>query len=160
APMSDAMLALHCALAQQAFRSEYAYAQSPAELDALAKLRAVLASKLQSRAPIDPSIIAALASYASLDTLPEADALLGQSWPAPLRAVIDQQIRSPRAVRSVAETIPQFTPVDDAISKRVAQMYGQNPYPRWDKFPPPERQIDIAVHLRAQFPHAPIRFTS
>ena len=117
---------------------------------AVATLREELAQAAASSTDIAPSWIAALASYAALDGLPEADALLLRTWPAPVAALLDQQIETPRAVRRIAAAMASLTPIDDAVSQDVARQYEEMPYPRWDKFPPAPPKAPLAARLRAR----------
>src|SRR6185295_19780874 len=80
---------------------------------------------------VPPAHIATVASYFPLHGLPVADALLTRSWPAPVAAVIDQQIREPHAEADARAAIPRLTPIEDDVSRLVQQQYEQNPYPRW-----------------------------
>jgi SAM-dependent methyltransferase/tetratricopeptide (TPR) repeat protein len=156
-PEDDGTLALHCALARQCFHSDYIHPVSDDERTRVATLREELAQAAASSTDIAPSRIAALASYAALDGLPEADALLRRTWPAPVAALLDQQIETPRAVRRIAAAMASLTPIDDAVSQDVARQYEEMPYPRWDKFPPAPPKVPLAARLRTRFPHAAIR---
>lgn len=150
-------LALHGALARQCFHSDYVHAVSDDERAQVSRLREWLTLAVASDADIAPARIAALASYAALDTLPEADALLKRDWPAPVTALVHQQIETPRTVRRIAAEISSLTPIADAVSQSVARQYEEMPYPRWDKFPPAPPKAPLAARLRARFPHAAIR---
>ena len=77
-----------------------------------------------------PSMLMAVASYGPLHTLPDAEPLAQRPWPAPVEAIVEQQIRVPREVARVAAAIPRLTPIEDEVSQRVARQYEENPYPR------------------------------
>ena len=72
------------------------------------------------------------AAYFPLHDLAGADALLARAWPDPVdRACSTRQMREPREEAALRDTIPQLTPIEDAISRAVRAQYEANPYPRW-----------------------------
>jgi tetratricopeptide (TPR) repeat protein/2-polyprenyl-3-methyl-5-hydroxy-6-metoxy-1,4-benzoquinol methylase len=144
-----AVLSLQCALARYCFQVEYVFAVSNRETGQL--------GALQADAAIAPSTLLALASYIPLHTLPQADALAQRPWPEPVETVIEQQIRVPREVARIAAAIPRLTPIDDAVSQRVARQYEENPFPRWTRLPPTAPgDITVSADLRARFPGVPL----
>jgi SAM-dependent methyltransferase/Tfp pilus assembly protein PilF len=153
----DAMLAFYCALARQCFINEYVYAQTEPEVARFEALRDSLAAALRIHAPVPLLWPVAVAAYASLDTLPERDALLRRDWPAALDAVLTQQLREPATERRLRDAIPRLTPIADRVSIEVQDQYEQNPYPRWVKAAPGARPTDIDVHLRTRFPFSRFR---
>ncbi|MCM0021347.1 MAG: class I SAM-dependent methyltransferase, partial [Tagaea sp.] len=54
------------------------------------------------------------------------------------------------AVRAMAATVPNFTPVIDAAGERVRAMYEANPYPRWLRLRRTEK-IDIRAEVAARY---------
>src|SRR5205085_5421108 len=92
--LNDDTLQLICALARQCFINEYVYAVAGDELAQAERLRDRLVDDGAAAREAHAAIVAA---YFPLHTLPGSDALLARSWTAPLAAVIDQQIRAPRA---------------------------------------------------------------
>jgi Tfp pilus assembly protein PilF/SAM-dependent methyltransferase len=144
-------LAFRCALARQCFINEYVFFQSAEEIAAAEKLRAGLAASLESGETISPSAVAAVASYFPLSSLPR---LVERQWPAPVTALVTQQIAEPAQERKLAAALPAITPMDDAVSQMVRGQYEENPYPRWVKSAPPHIQDTIAGYLRRQFPMA------
>ncbi len=148
-PVQGARLVFACALARQCFINEYVFAASGEEL--------ALCDKLASQPP-SPAALAVLAAYRPLHTLPAAGKLLGQSWPPAMHALLVQQVREVATERDLARTMPQLTPIDDDISRRVREQYEQNPYPRWVKPWPARRPSTIDQFMRLAFPYPAVPF--
>ena len=113
---------LTASLAQQCFINEYIYPISDPETAAIKELSG-----------IDHWLI--LACYQPLHTLPEPSALLNDTWPEPLHAVIQQQVIEPHEEAELAAALPALTSVSDSVSQAVQAMYEESPYPRWVKVP-------------------------
>lgn len=151
APASDETLGLTCTLARQCFINEYVFATAPeedAQIDAL---------KAKPLAEITAAQFAALAMYVPLGTLASAQELLARAWPAPVEAVLTQQVREPAQERELRAAMPRLTPIEDETSERVRQQYEENPYPRWLHAATAQVVVTIDEHLRRQFPTAPFR---
>jgi 2-polyprenyl-3-methyl-5-hydroxy-6-metoxy-1,4-benzoquinol methylase len=144
-PAGPAQLAFAAALAQQCFINEYVFATTPEEDAQLAQLSARAETPLQ---------IAALAMYAPLSALANAQALFARDFPPALAEVITQQLREPSEERALQESMPHFTPIDDDVSQRVRAQYEENPYPRWVHVAGGIEPVAIDLHLRALFPTA------
>ena len=142
-----------CALARQCFTNEYVYATSDVELARAGPLRDVL----NMDGPVKASHIAVVAAYFPLHTLPCADALIAGDWPAPVAAVLAQQIRAPRADALCRAKIPRLTPIEDDVSLKVQDQYEQNPYPRWIALEPPRQYDSVEALMRHELPYAPFR---
>jgi tetratricopeptide (TPR) repeat protein/2-polyprenyl-3-methyl-5-hydroxy-6-metoxy-1,4-benzoquinol methylase len=151
------VLNLQCALARYCFQVEYVFALTDRETGQVRTLQAAIAGALKSDTAVPPSMLMAVASYEPLHTLPDAELLAQRPWPAPVEAIVEQQIRVPRAVARIAAAIPRLTPVEDEVSQRVARQYEENPYPRWTR-PPVVHQDNVVVSadLRERFPAVPI----
>jgi Flp pilus assembly protein TadD/2-polyprenyl-3-methyl-5-hydroxy-6-metoxy-1,4-benzoquinol methylase len=128
---SEAALVFLAALAQQCFINEYVFLPIAEEEAAADALRREISRALESGGKIAARDLLRAASYASLYALPEAGKLLERKWPAPVEAVLTQQVREPLAERKLAGEIPRLTPVSDAVSRAVQEQYEENPYPRW-----------------------------
>jgi SAM-dependent methyltransferase/Tfp pilus assembly protein PilF len=150
-------LALFCALARQCHISEYAFAVTDREADALATLRQRLAEALASGAPVPAHWLAVFAAYSPLHELQQDDALLARSWPTPVDELLTRQVREPRAERELRGTIQQLTPIVDVVSAAVRRQYEDNPYPRWVRAAPVGAPCTIDAWLRERFPDASFR---
>jgi tetratricopeptide (TPR) repeat protein len=139
-------------LARQCFINDYAFDDVAAEHAQAAALRDRLGAALVRGAPVPPLWIAVLAAYQPLAALPGIDALLGGSWPKPVDELLTQQVREPRDEQSLAVAIPQLTPIDDDVSRKVREQYEENPYPRWVKLPADAGRVELEAHLREKFP--------
>lgn len=148
-----------CALARQCFINEYVYAVGDDELAHVRSLRDSVVAATGIGTAVPPAQIAAVASYFPLHALVVADALLTRSWPAPVAAVIDQQIREPHAEADARAAIPRLTPIEDDVSRLVQEQYEQNPYPRWIALEPWRPCESIDTLMQRTQPHAPYRRT-
>jgi 2-polyprenyl-3-methyl-5-hydroxy-6-metoxy-1,4-benzoquinol methylase/tetratricopeptide (TPR) repeat protein len=127
----DEVTDLSCALAQQCFINEYVFAQSEEETRQISQLRDLLLQKLTNGDDVSPRLLAALAAYLPLHSLPAAESLLAAQWPNCVAELLQQQIREPVEEQRDRGAIPALTPIDDETSMRVMQQYDENPYPRW-----------------------------
>ena len=148
----DDALEFHCALARQCFLTEYVYAQTDDEAALLEALRAALTEALRRNDPVPASWLAAFAAYAPLDSLQADSLLLGREWPAPVDAVLQQQVREPAQERVLHATMPRLTPIEQDVSVLVRDQYERNPYPRWVKGAPASRTDTIDRRIRSRFP--------
>ncbi|HML15189.1 MAG TPA: tetratricopeptide repeat protein [Xanthobacteraceae bacterium] len=124
-------LAFCCALARQCFINEYVFACTDEEEEKARGLRDALTAALDAGAPVPPIWPVAVAAYEPLGGISAVDALLGRSWPAPLAALLTQQIAEPREEMRCRREIARLTSVEDEVSRQVQQQYEENPYPRW-----------------------------
>jgi SAM-dependent methyltransferase/Tfp pilus assembly protein PilF len=148
-----------CTLARQCFINEYVYAVGDDELAHARSLRDSVIAATGIGTAVAPAQIAAVASYFPLHGLSVADALLTRSWPAPVAAVVDQQIREPHAEADARAAIPRLTPIEDDVSRLVQEQYEQNPYPRWIALEPWRPCESIDTLMQRTQPHAPYRRT-
>ncbi len=150
----EALLGFACALARQCFINEYVFDLTEEEL---AQARA-LCERLVAKAP-SPLLIAVVASYFPLYEVAGADRLLQVTWPAPIDALLAQQLREPQLERELRDVIPRLTPVDDDVSLKVQQQYEENPYPRWIKIPSSVKGVPLDVFVWREVPVAPFKRT-
>jgi SAM-dependent methyltransferase len=129
--VDDDMVALFCALAQQCFLNEYVFAQSDEETRDANRLRETLSQKISSGSEIAPALLAAVAAYFPLHSLPEAQSLLAAAWPDAVGDLLRQQVREPLEEADDKRAIPALTPITDKVSQHVREQYEENPYPRW-----------------------------
>ena len=94
-----------------------------------------------------------VAAYVPLHTLAFAEKLLERSWPAPVEAVLTQQLREPLQEQRLRADIPRLTGIENPVSRMVQNQYEENPYPRWVR-PVPEAPNTIANFLNSKFPLA------
>jgi SAM-dependent methyltransferase len=146
------MLAFYCAVARQCFIAEYAFLFDEEELARVNVLKDSLVAALRADARIEPIQLAAVAAYLPLQSLEEDERLLARTWPAPIDALLTQQIREPAEERGRRATIPAITPIEDRVSIAVRNQYEEHPYPRWVEAPTLEQPVSIAKHMRGLFP--------
>jgi 2-polyprenyl-3-methyl-5-hydroxy-6-metoxy-1,4-benzoquinol methylase len=151
------MTAFSCALARQCFINEYVFDVAGAEQQALTTLRAIVTDALTVGKPVLAIHLIALSAYVPLHATERAQALASRTWPAAVDALIGQQLREPQEEDRLRATVPQLTPITDAVSVAVQQQYEENPYPRWVSVAPVLPATGIIGYLRAEFPLAPLR---
>lgn len=147
-PPNAAFLTFCCALAKQCFINEYIFATTAAEDAQLERLKSALGRATAAGARFAPMSLAAIAMYQPLHELPDAQALLDQTWPPAVDDVLTQQLREPWQERELRASIPRLTPIEDDVSQRVRQQYEENPYPRWVNCPGGVEPVTIDRYLR------------
>jgi 2-polyprenyl-3-methyl-5-hydroxy-6-metoxy-1,4-benzoquinol methylase/Tfp pilus assembly protein PilF len=153
-----ATLRLACAVARQCFINEYVWLETPAELERCAELTHQLADGLSEGRSIPVLWLAAVASYRPLGEIERIrDALSHDDWPAPVVALLAQQIREPDEEQRLRRTIPQRTAIAPGASEQVRRQYEENPYSRWVFAPSRQTPIGLDDYLRLRFPHAPFQ---
>ena len=131
AQVSDDVAHMFCALAQQCFINEYIFAQTDDETRRASEVRDLVAEKLAAGSEIAPLLIAAVAAYFPLHTIPNAKYLLTLKWPEYIVRLLRQQVSEPLEEMEDRAKIPALTELDDRTSKAVMEQYDENPYPRW-----------------------------
>lgn len=161
AEADDDTLAYYCAVARQCFIAEYAFLHDEDEFARAGALKEKLDAALRADEAVAPIRVAAVAAYLPLHALAERDRLLARApacvWPAPVEALLTQQIREPAEERRLRATIPAITPIEDQVSVEVRNQYEEHPYPRWVEAPTLEQPVSIAKHVRGLFPFADFR---
>ncbi len=154
AEFNPRVLATAAALARQCLLNEYVFDVADADAALLERLTASVTSTLATGDPVSATHVAALAAYAPLASVPGCEALLRQTWPRPVVAVLQQQLREPAEEAALRAAIPRLTTIDDDVSRDVREHYEQNPYPRWVSADTNQTPVALADYLRAEFPAA------
>jgi Flp pilus assembly protein TadD/2-polyprenyl-3-methyl-5-hydroxy-6-metoxy-1,4-benzoquinol methylase len=152
--VAEDVLSFLRALAQQCFINEYVFPETDEERRQVASLGDRLDAALRAGDDVPLHWIPALASYVPIDKLGWADVLVDRAWPAPVAAIVQQQIIEPRAEREIRATLPRLTTVGDRVSRDVRQQYEQNPYPRWITARRGAAPTTVDAHMAGQFPRA------
>ena len=145
--------AFAAALAQQCFINDYVFWADEDELAAAAAARAAVETAVESADWATPMQLLLVAAYVPLHSLANAERLLERSWPAPVEAVLTQQLREPFREFSLRADIARLTGVENPVSRLVQNQYEQNPYPRWVRAAP-ETPGTIGNFLGGKFPFA------
>jgi SAM-dependent methyltransferase len=153
----DPVLSLLCAVARQCHLNEYVFYASDEELVQIDVLRDRFDEKTSAQLPMSSYWLAAIAAYCPLSSLRSANQLAVLAWPAPVIALVNQQILEPATERAYRPLIPQMTPITDSVSQLVQQQYEENPYPRWIKTAATIQLESVGDYLRQLFPNSPIR---
>jgi len=133
------------ALAQQCFINDYVFVAGEDELAAARAAASDMARPIQ---------LLLAAAYMPLHSLSQAESLLTRSWPAPVQAVLTQQLREPLREQRLRADIAQLTTIENPVSRRVQEQYEENPYPRWVR-PAPQTPDTILNFLAGKFPFTP-----
>jgi SAM-dependent methyltransferase len=147
-------IGLVAALAQQCLNNEHVFVAGPAENARVDAIAAGLASETTPSPSVERRV-AICALYAPLIDLPCRDVLARvprESWSAELRPVLASGLHDRLEEKSLAQTIPDFAPVDDDVSRIVRAQYEANPYPRWLQLPEWPR-IDLIASLQSAYAH-------
>jgi SAM-dependent methyltransferase len=149
AQVGEDVVHLYCALAQQCFINEYVFAQTDHESKGAGQLRDLLEEKLAAGSDISPLLLAAVAAYFPLHSVPNAKSLLASKWPDCAVGLLRQQVSEPLEEVEDRHTISALTDIDDLTSKDVMLQYDENPYPRWTINPCKVVAGDMKRHARA-----------
>ncbi len=152
-------------VAMHMHQSEYAFVVSPAERAGIAELEARIARQFHAGGDVPALWIAVLACYQPLTgTFVDDDRLLA-STDRRLAPLLAETLYEARTLEKRAAEIPSLNPITDDASRRVAQQYEENPYPRWHLADVPALQpttlVDYltkglpALSARIVFPHRP-----
>lgn len=154
-PSDIAALPFYAAIARQCFVNEYVFDCHDQEKLAATECRTKLLALLDANAALPPLLLLAVASYFPLHSLRDASRLLAAAEPAPVEAVLRQQIGEPLEEQALRAGIERLTPIDAGISEQVRNQYEQNPYPRWVKVPMQVISMRFNDALRRALPFAP-----
>lgn len=155
-PPPAALLTFAGALARQNFINEYIFRIEKDEKALLDKLSRLL--KQKQDAALAPLWVAVIAGYMPLGEIPPKQLDFSRAWPAPVQAVVGQQIVEPDAIRAHDASIPRITAIEDDVSLAVQHQYEENPYPRWVSVPR-RAAANLRDELKTKFPQADIRGT-
>jgi tetratricopeptide (TPR) repeat protein/SAM-dependent methyltransferase len=150
-------LAFACALARQCFINEYILAETAQERAGVRRLVDVIGKRLQAGGDIPPLWPAVVAAHSPLHAIPEMGTLADRTWPAPLAAVLVQQIAEPREEQEIRASLPALTPIGEGVSRQVQEQYEENPYPSWVTPAPALTAYPAGEYFRMKFPLAPLR---
>ncbi len=131
--VKDDIAELLCTLAIQCFINEFVFTQSEEETREVGALRDALIQNLAARRETPTMLLAAVAAYWPLHSLPNAELLLEMEWPASAAGLVRQQVREPLEEARDRNLISALTTVEDTVSLQVMQQYEENPYPRWTR---------------------------
>ena len=150
-------LSFYSALAQQCFINEYVFALADDELRQAEMLRDAMSEALAAGLPVLPLQVIAVAAYFPLFTLPHSALLADRQWPAPVAALVAQQITEPRQEETLRTAMPRLTPVENQFSRSVRDHYENTPYPRWVRTEVAQNPVTIAEYMNGKFPLASFR---
>jgi len=142
--------AFAAALAQQCFINDYVFAPNEDELAAASAAARAIEQTPDIATPMQLLLVA---SYVPLHSLANAERLLVRSWPAPVEAVLTQQLREPLHEIHLRAEIPRLTGIENPVSRLVQNQYEENPYPRWVRAAP-QTPNSIGNFLSSKFPFA------
>jgi len=150
---AEPVLSFACALAQQCFSNEYAFACTDDELAEVGHLRSLVLSTPGTASAGAPSLVV-LASYVPLGALPGAEQWLDLDWSLSVKAVLTSQVTEPLRERTIRGEIPRLTAIESETSSRVRTQYEENPFPRWLKSAPMVARSSLGEYVRGFVPDA------
>ncbi len=150
-------LGFYSALARQCFINEYVFFHAADEIRQAADLRDALVKALEENTPVPSLWVITVAAYFPLHSLPSPTRLLEMQWPAPVAALMTQQVADPLSVQELRDTMPRLTAVEDGVSQKVRDQYEENPYPRWVRTALVHNPVTMAEYLNRKFPLALFR---
>ncbi len=153
----DDVLQFYCALAQQCFCNEYVYAVTEQEQEHAKRLGDNLAFAVANGDDLSHLRIVAVSAYMPLHGLASSELLLNRIWPAPIAAVLRQQIEEPNAQLALRSSLPNLTTVEDSTSIDVKRQYEENPYPRWMRVGSSFPALPLDVYLAAKYRDVPYK---
>jgi SAM-dependent methyltransferase/tetratricopeptide (TPR) repeat protein len=136
---------LFCALAQQCFLNEYVYALSGQEAAQAQDFRDLLSKQMASGDRISVLLLAAVAAFFPLHSIPDANLLLDREWPSCAMELLRTQVREPFEEVADLAAIQQWTAIEDKTSRIVQEQYEENPYPRWLSIPPSDPVKELSA---------------
>jgi 2-polyprenyl-3-methyl-5-hydroxy-6-metoxy-1,4-benzoquinol methylase len=148
--IDEGLLGFYCTMARQCFINQYVFSMTEVEADQARRLRVSLEKALGAGDLCPAHWPAIVGAYIPLHTLSHHEALLDRSWPASVRALLDQQIEKPAEERRIASTIPVLTSIDGDVSRAVRQQYEESPYPCWVKAGLPGQPIVLSDRPQEQ----------
>lgn len=134
-------------LAIRGFQAEY-IDQAGADENALLEQ---LEERLAATDPSAAALFAVYAAYRPLYRRADHARLAAAVWPAPFADLQRIQLLDPLRERAIAAAIPALTPIDDATSRDVQEMYEESPFPRWHQ-PILGTPLSVPVRLRSALP--------
>jgi SAM-dependent methyltransferase len=152
-----AALEFACTLSRQCFINEYVFACDDGESARALALRDEVAAALERGEAVPPQHLALVAAYVPLGSVGGIAAALEHAWPAPVRALLTQQMTEPLDEARRAPAIERLTDIREPVSLRVQRQYEENPYPRWTDVALEAPSISPDAWLRQRLPAASFR---
>ncbi|WP_428246290.1 methyltransferase domain-containing protein [Ferrovibrio sp.] len=121
------------ALAARNFHADYLDPETPEERERLAILDRHLAAVIAAGQLPDAAHLALYATYRPLYRRADAEALAALRWPGSIAELRRVQLDEPLYERQLIATLPNATPIEDATSLLVREMYEESPFPRWNQ---------------------------
>ena len=128
------------ALALQCDLTEYIYAETAEETEAVAALEIFLNTRSDGNTAPDAATVACLASYRPLHRYAWSEAL---AVPAGIEALYTRQVSDHRLIRKFASDLPVLRRIEDRTSLLVKDQYEENPYPRWSSTSMPRTTFTV-----------------
>ncbi len=121
------------ALAQRNFHADYLDPETSEERERLALLDDHIGAAIAAGSLPPPGHLALYACYRPLYQRADAAALAALRWPAALHDLRRRQLDEPLREQVIAAALPALTPIEDATSRHVREMYEESPFPRWSQ---------------------------
>jgi len=142
------------ALAIQCFATEYIYAESEQEAEALLLLQERMVCAMRENHSVPASWLMLFGAYRALHRLDIVEGLQYLDWPeGHLRAAVEKLVKEPLAEAQIKDKgIPRLTIIGDEISQAVQKQYEEMPYPRWRRRRRIGKGDRVSSVMRSLFP--------
>ncbi|WP_430395419.1 methyltransferase domain-containing protein [Ferrovibrio sp.] len=121
------------ALAARNFHADYLDPETVAERERLAVLDQQISAIVATGQLPGAGLLALYACYRPIYRRADAAALAALRWPAVIGELRRVQLDEPLYERELAASMPNATPIEDATSQFVREMYEESPFPRWNQ---------------------------
>ena len=142
-------LPFSAALALQCSTNEYVFPETDEEKASVEHLQQQIATLVEKKREVPPSLVATLGAYRPLYSFPWAQELGEREWAGNIKEVIERQISEPRKEQSLRSQIPRLTSIQNTVSQSVREQYEENPYPRWIKTGIRDKGNTLGAELQA-----------
>ena len=120
-----------CVLIRQCLNNEYVFFADEEERAGLGELKEDIDAMFEGAAAAGGAFLL-LSLYRPIhETVGHEGRAADKVSPRPLRAVLHEELDARRVDTGHADCLPRLTAVTDATSRRVADQYADDPYPRW-----------------------------
>ncbi len=131
APLARPVYEFACVLLRQCLNNEHVFFVQPDETERLIHLDVDIDALIAGDAAAGGALLLRSLYRPVHETLRDEARATDRVSPRALRAVLRDELAARRAEAAWRDRLPELTPVTDDTSRRVADQYENDPYPRW-----------------------------
>jgi SAM-dependent methyltransferase len=120
-----------CVLIRQCLNNEYVFFADEDEKEHLAELNVDIDALFDGDAAAGGAFLLWSLYHPIHESLGQTTRVADKASPRALRAVLRDELDARRREAAHADSLPRLTAVTDKTSRRVAEQYKSDPYPRW-----------------------------